>query len=149
MSPKQTKPKAGPGQDPFFGLKYIAYCRSSLPVNEEDVDDEAMIQFARWQICKVRGVLWGDPIWDNYTPEEILVEYFAIKYDENEQLRNEFEAQLVSAKKSDLDWLERMEQKDREAKQGKIKEGVTEEKPKETPAVEFTPQPPGEFEDKF
>lgn len=132
--------------DPFFGLKYIAYCRTGLTINEDDVDEEAMIQFAKWQICKVRGILWNDPIWDSYTAPELLVEFFAIKFDESEELRQKFEATVVSVKAKDLDWFERMERKHAEdQKKGKIKEGEVEQKPE----VEFEPTPPVDFEDKF
>jgi hypothetical protein len=144
MKPKQSQTK-----DPFFGLKYIAYCRTGLPVNEVDLDMVAMLQFAKWQICKVRNVLFNDPVWDEYTDEEILTEFFAIKFDEDSALRKEFEAKLVTAKASDIDWLERMAQKDQAVKNGKINGDVTPEKPKESPKVEFHPEPPSEFEDSF
>lgn len=140
-------PKANE-KDPFFGLKLIAYYRTGLPINQEDVDEEAMVNFAKWQICKVRNVLWNDPVWDNYTNPEILTEFFAIKFDETEDLRKEFEAGIVTAKKEDIDWIERMEKKLKDQKQGKIKEeGV--EKTKENAVAEFKPAPPEEFEDAF
>ncbi len=145
QKPKNNEP------DPFFGLKLIAYYRTGLPVNDDDIDEEAMVQFAKWQICKIKSVLWNDPVWNEYTSPEILIEFFAIKFDENEELRKKFEAGIVTTKKSDTDWMERRMAKllkEKEEKQGKIKvEGP--EKPKETPVVEFTPAPVEDFEDKF
>jgi hypothetical protein len=137
--------------DPFFGLKLIAYYRTGLPVNEDDLDEEAMVQFAKWQICKIKNVLFHDPIWDNYTTPEILAEFFSIKFDENEDLRKKFEAQLVTIKKADEDWILRMaakHAKEQAEKQGKIKEESS-KKPKESSTVEFKPAPVEEFEDKF
>jgi hypothetical protein len=145
-APKKPKPPKAKEIDPFFGLKLIAYYRTGLPVNEEDLDEEAMVQFAKWQICKIKNVLFNDPVWDNYTDPEILIEFFAIKFDENEKLRDEFQAGLVTAKKADVDWMLRQEEK--LLKQGKIKEEPS-EKPKESPLVEFKPAPVEEFEDKF
>lgn len=107
--------------DSLFGLKYIAYCRTGLHVNPDDEDSETIVSFAKWQICKVRNVLWNDPIWESYTDQELLIEYFCLKFDENDQLRKEFESKLVSVKKSDLAWMEAMEAKYL-AEQGKISE---------------------------
>ena len=143
----KSKLKTTEDKDPFFALKYIAYLRTGQTVNEDDLDMETIAQFAKWQICKVRNVLWNDPIWDSYTTEELMVEFFAIKFDESEDLRNEFEAKIVTAKKEDLDWLERMERKDRESKQGKINEGLQPEVPVKSEIVEFHAAPPSEFED--
>lgn len=134
--------------DPFFGLKLIAYYRTGLPVNEDDIDEEAYVQFAKWQICKIKSVLWNDPVWDEYTNPEILIEFFAIKFDENEELRKKFETGLVTTKQSDVDWMLKMEAKLLKEKQGKIKEAGS-EKPKESPKVEFEPAPVEDFEDKF
>lgn len=129
--------------DPFFGLKYIAFCRTGLPSNEEDLDEEAMIAFAKWQICKVRNVLWNDPIWDRYTTPEILCEYFAIKFDQDPDLRNKFDALTISAKASDVDWFERMEKKHKAAKEGTIKEEIA------GGSIEDLSKTPEEFVDKF
>ena len=133
--------------DPYFGLKYIAYCRTGLPVNDEDIDEQSIIQFAKWQICKARNVLWGDPIWDSYTSEEIMVEYLAIRFDESEEKRKEFEKLIVTVKAKDIDWMERQVAKHSAlAKQGKIKEGEVSDPITKLPE---TPAPPVDFEDKF
>lgn len=132
-------------KDPFFGLKFIAYCRTGLPLNAEDIDEEAFFSFAKWQICKVRNRLWLDPVWDLYSNEEIMVEYFSIKFDENNDLRKEFERGLQEFKQSDIDMLEAMERRymqqlaAEQPEQGIINEGNA--IPEPGPAVEF--------EDKF
>lgn len=140
----KKKPKSAksnkPVKDPLFGLKYLAYLRTGLPVNDEDLDEEALIVFAKWQICKIRNRLWLDPIWDTYTQEEILIEYFAIKFDENEELRKKFEISMVGVKDKDLDWLDKMTKKYSTEKDDKISKG---QDVQENQAVV------DEFEDKF
>jgi hypothetical protein len=115
-----TAPKAN--NDPFFALKYIAYYRTGLPKDMEELDRETLISFAKWQICKVRNVLWNDPVWDSYTEEEILIEFFAIKFDENEELRKEFGTLGMGPSKADLDWFDSMEASELTKKQDTIKE---------------------------
>lgn len=149
-APKANQKQKVNEPDPFFGLKLIAYYRTGLPVNEEDLDEEAMVQFAKWQICKIKNVLFHDPVWDHYSNPEILAEFFSIKFDENEDLRKKFETQLVTIKKSDEEWILKMAAKheSEQEKQGKIKVEPS-EKPKESSTVEFKAAPVEEFEDKF
>lgn len=96
-------------EDPLYGLKHIAYGRSVL--SEDALTPQALVDFARWQVCKARSILWNDPLWDVYTAEEILIEYFSIRFDEDEDLRAKFAATLVRASKTDLEWFEEMEAK--------------------------------------
>jgi hypothetical protein len=133
-------------EDPFFGLKYIAYLRTGLSVNTEDIDAEGLVNFARWQICKVRNILWNDAIWEKYTPEEILIEYFAIKFDENDTERKTFEATIVTGKETDIDWMMRSEAKylkQQAPNNDTIKEELS---PAEKAEV---PETPRDFEDTF
>jgi len=95
--------------DPLYGLKYIAFCRTGL--EDKTVDMQDFINFAKWHICRTRKVLWNDPVWDNYTDDEILIEFFSIRFDESPEVREEFKKTTVSASKSDLDWFEEMERK--------------------------------------
>lgn len=138
---KAPKPDSSRPVDPFFGLKYIAYCRTGLPVNPEDVDEQALFNFAKWQICKVRNVLWNDPVWDSYTAQEVLAEYFAIKFDESSELRAEFERGMSGVKKSDLDWLEERAERHRKSQEAAAEDSTIKEV--------IAPAPPEEFEDKF
>lgn len=145
ISPKNSKPpEAKKTLDPFFGLRYIAYLRTGMPVNEEDMDESVLANFAKWQLCKARNRLWLDPIWDAYTYEELLIELFAVQFDEDAELRTKFEAGLVTANRSDEDWMARMEARHRakaeaaaQAEQSKI---VVEN---------ASPADPNEFEEKF
>ena len=94
-------------EDPFFGLKYIAWCRTT--VKGEVLTEEHLIDYAKWQLCKSRNLLFNDPIFKEYTKEEILVEFFSIKFDEDEKLKEAFELEMQGVNKSDLDWFEKME----------------------------------------
>lgn len=100
-SPKKLK------DEPWLGLKLIAAYRVKLP--EEDVTDAILLDFAKWQICKSRNIMFRDPIWDDYTEEEVLIEFFGIMYDENEDLLTEFLSKIQEVDNTTLDWFERME----------------------------------------
>lgn len=100
--------------DPFFGLRYIAFCRSRLlDLEPGDYDKEALLDFARWQICKVRNVLFNDPIWEKYTQEEIFIEYFSLRFDEDEESCKKFLQLLKNEgdENAEADWLMKMTEK--------------------------------------
>lgn len=125
----QRKPKS----DPFFGLKYIAFCRSRLMEAPDSPDRKALLDFAKWQICKSRSVLFNDPVWERYTEEEIFIEYFAIRFDESDEMIDEFKKEAFSDNVEEIsDWFEKME----------TKYGI--KNPAPEPAKE-----PEEFEDTF
>lgn len=109
-------------RDPFFNLKYLAYCMSQQPAKRSDVDLSDFIRFARFNICNERGIAFWDPVWDNYTDEQILIEYYAILLERDSSFREEFESKLNSTMDladEDVDWMDKMiaeNQKEREAK---------------------------------
>ncbi len=79
--------------DQFTSLKYKGYCRSQLPPGEgRTMDDFA--NYAKFFICQQAKVLWNDPIWDTYTIEGIIVEYYAYLFELDGKLRKEFEASI-------------------------------------------------------
>ena len=103
-------PKENEKYDPFFGLKYIAYCRARLH-SEGAKSRESMVQFAKWQICKSRNLLFNDPIWESYTEEEIFIEFFTIRFDDDEEAVEEFETAMRGSTSAEetLEWMEKME----------------------------------------
>lgn len=148
--------KKSKSHDPFKVLKYIAYLRTGFPASNEDLDEETLINYAKWQICSARSILWLDPIWDAYTPQEILIEFFAIKFDESAELRQEFERDIVEVKAVDLSWFDEMEAKYRKAKPAPtpeddiIKSEDSEEKEPVEQEPDYGPEvPPVEFEDNY
>lgn len=104
----QKSKTVGSDHDPLFNLQTIAYFRHALPDNE-DITPEMFRDYAKWQVCKVRNVLFNDPVWDTYTEEEILIEYFTIVFDQNEERSKEFAQRIIKPDESLFDWFEAME----------------------------------------
>ena len=62
--------------------------------------------------------MWKDPIWDTYTQEEILIEYYAYLYELDEKVKHEFEVGLDAGAEvygeAIYDWLDRMVEENQE-----------------------------------
>ena len=114
--------------DPYLGLKHIAYCRTGLSKTTE-LTSEILLSFAKWQICKARRVLWNDPVWDSYTQEEILIEFFSISFDLDPKTREVFEKNLMKPREAEYAWFDKMEAK--ALAEAKAKAKAKEESPKE------------------
>lgn len=92
-------------KDVFHRLKYIAYCRSQLPPEEVGTDYADFVDFAKHFLCVKTNRLFKDPIWETYTNEEILIEYFSYEF-QNEQKRIDFEKELLNVNSESIDdWL--------------------------------------------
>jgi hypothetical protein len=104
-----TKPKKKE-PDPFESLKYRGYCWAFTEPGERYTLEE-FINFAKFFLCKQTKTLWKDPIWDRYTDEEILVEYFAHLFSMDKNAKLDFEVYAFSG--SDVygediySWLDR------------------------------------------
>ena len=154
MAKTHNKKKAGEEEtdavDSFLGLKHIAYCRTGIPNTIKDYDLAILLDFAKWQICKTRNVLWNDPVWDNYTADEILIEFFAIGFDLNPKSREAFERTLLKPKEADYAWFDRMEKQAREEAKAKKQ---TENQQATTDAVNtkiiVSGEPPPDLDDDF
>jgi len=46
-------------------------------------------------------------VWDNYTDEQIIIEYYAILFEKDPKFRAEFEAETGTPIEDDIDWMER------------------------------------------
>src|SRR6185436_4910131 len=86
---KQTKTK----KDYFRKIKYMGYCMSHLP-REDSISLDDMVKFAKFQLCLKNKVLMKDPIWDDYTREEIMAEFYAHQFSFSEKAKLEFEASI-------------------------------------------------------
>jgi hypothetical protein len=131
--------KVDPKSDPLFKLKHIGYVMAvGAPRGKGDLED--LVQNCKFMLCHARGYLMEDPVWDKYTDEQILTEYFAMEFRNNNDFRKEFEA-LVPGYDYDptidefLSWSE-----------GKIEENAKELKTLEETKeeFEFTPASMGE-----
>lgn len=136
----QDKSKNKPekrSEDPYYGLKVIAAFRSSLDGIDDynKIEHSVLLDYAKNQICRARNVLFRDPIWDSYTEEDIIVEFFSINFEQNKEELDQFIATFKKASQEDLDWFEKMEEEHSKMFEENKKQGLTNEA--------------GEFEDNF
>lgn len=120
----KKKRQSEESSDPFFNLKYIAWCMSQMPPKGVPTFEEDLVNYAKWVICKKRNKLFYDPVWEKYGSEEIMTEYFGIIFDENPDFKSQFEAEMGGVKKSDLEWFDKMESKFSKKKQEEAKESM-------------------------
>lgn len=125
-------------KDRFFRLKYMGYCMSQLPPEGIESTLEDFLEYARFQLCKVSNRLMKDPIWDTYSDEEILVEYYATLYANNKEERTRIEAVFAGQNQDVVDWFDEMIEKN----QAEIK--AYKEKLEETEEISFSPTTLGE-----
>jgi len=85
---KQTKKKK---LDPYKNLKRLGYNTSQLP---ERYNKDQLVTYAKFSLAKFSKRLLKDPIWDEYTEEELLIEFFAHQFEDNDKLRIEFEQEM-------------------------------------------------------
>lgn len=86
-------------------LKYIAYCMSQLPPESVKTTFEDVVQFAKFQLCIKNNRLMKDPIWDQYTDEEILVEHYAHNFSKSAEAKIEFEKEYMQGDAKIDDWM--------------------------------------------
>lgn len=108
--------------NPLFKLQYMGYFLAGLDTERKDIDYQDFIRLAKFHICEKRGLMLKDRIWDQYSDEEILVEYYAILYRENKNAREDFETILDGYDVEDFDWMDEMVQKNKSAVEKKKKE---------------------------
>ena len=94
-------------------LKYVGLCLSSLPPEGIKTTKESFINFVRFQLSLEKKVLLKDKIWDSYSDEELIVEYFAILFSKNEEVKKEFESKVLSNNEDILDYFDREIEKNR------------------------------------
>lgn len=106
-----------PSPDPLLRIKYLGYSLAKLS-SAPNMSD--FVRYAKFQLCVRTKRLMKDPIWDTYTKEEILVEFYALKFDTDKKYLQEFEVQLLGlpgATNDFSDWADR-----EMAKEAKMKE---------------------------
>lgn len=81
----------GNSEDIFHKLKERAYYRVVEP---KDSTKEDLANTAKMFLCLKTNTLFKNPIWDLYTDEEILIEYFSHLFHKDETYRKVFEASL-------------------------------------------------------
>lgn len=88
-------------------LKYIGFCLASLPPEGVRTTKENFIEFVKFQLSLEKKVLLKDKIWDSYSDEELIVEYFAILYAKNEEAKKDFESKVLSNSEDILDFFDK------------------------------------------
>lgn len=110
--------------DRLKSLKFKGYCWAHTPPGEDTSLDD-LISFAKFYLCRKSQTLWKDSIWDDYTDEEILIEYFAHLFTEDKKSKEEFELTLNNDGMIDeetYDWFDRMIAKNQQEMKAKLKE---------------------------
>jgi len=107
MKKSQKKNKISPEleKDPTFRLKYIGFCQAVRPSLEEKVSISDFVNFAKFQMCAEYKIPMKADIWDKYTKEEILAEFFALKFHNDKEEAKAFEAELLGLADDDFAWM--------------------------------------------
>lgn len=100
MSPKKPKER-----NPLEVLHHIAYRMSQPPGRLDDAGLKDFVNFAKFEICNERNLLYYDKIWDVYTDEQVLTEYFAIRFTNDEEFRRKYEAENGTPREDDVEWM--------------------------------------------
>lgn len=132
MEAKKTKKT----KSPLFPLQYMGYFLAGFDTERDDFNFNDFVEQAKFYLCQQRNVLTKDPVWDKYTVQEIIREYYAVLYSKNKGLRDEFEMLLASdgEVENEADWLEQAVSRNR-SKIEELKKDAT-SKPE---VVEFDP----------
>jgi hypothetical protein len=122
--PKDQKKKV----DLYLGIKNIGYKMSQLP-SPYSIKD--LVRVAKFTLAHRTGRLLKDPIWDEYTVEELLAEYFAHAFIESEEFKSQFERDINSSPAyvdEFADWADKQiaeEGKIRETTLGQLEDNVS------------------------
>lgn len=112
-APTPSKP------DRFLKLKHIGYCWSQSVVGDTKFQD--FVKYCQFQLCVLNRVLMKDPVWDEYTQEEILAEYFAHAFQRDPNFVKEFEISLAKGEILDFGaWADLQMKLEAEAEEAKI-----------------------------
>ncbi len=118
------KPIKKKRRDPYRNVKYLGYCMSQLPDTYTLKD---LVRYARFQLSVKSGRLMKDPIWDEYTIEEILIEFFGHQFTEDKDFRMKFEHQFNQSSGGTVDefsaWADK-QMKDQNKTLGDFKDKV-------------------------
>lgn len=122
---QSKKPPQKKEPDRLRNLKFKGYCWANTPPGDETSLSD-LITFAKFYLCRKARRLSKDPIWDEYTDEEILIEYFAHLYTEDKTAKEEFELSLNHEEgivdEDAYSWLDKMVAQNQEEMKKKAEE---------------------------
>lgn len=100
-------------KDPQLKLKHIAYFISTLPTDTPTFDQ--YVKHCKFSLCILNKMLMKDPIWDLYTNEEILIEYYSHLFAKDKDAVSAFEMSIAGEEMLDFsDWADRQMKKNKE-----------------------------------
>ena len=118
-------------------IKYAAYCKAMLPPKEEDVSYEDLVEFALFQLSVEKHLPLKHKIWKDYADEEILLEYYAVLFLKNEDVRERFLAEISGSPK-EIDLLNKLQELER-VKMENLKESKMDKEEELPDVIEFVP----------
>jgi len=74
----------------FNNLKKIAYLLAKGPPKEIPLEFKDLLLQAKTYLAFTLGYLLKDPIWDQYTEEELIIEFFALQFFHSKEFSDEF-----------------------------------------------------------
>lgn len=92
-------------KDPLLRIKYMGYCLSQLPPQGAVRTFDDFVRNAKFQLCVLSKRLMNDPIWESYSDEQILVEYYGHVFAKDKEERERFEAILQGGDPDLVDWM--------------------------------------------
>lgn len=108
-------------KDKFLTLKYMGFCMSQLPPDEAGTSFEDFVRYAKFQLSVDKHRLMEDEVWEKYTEEQILVEYFANVFSKSKEERERFEIQLSGSDPDINNWFDKMIEQNQQEISEKLK----------------------------
>jgi len=76
--------------DLLKNIKNIAYTRAFGEPGKK-LTLSGLVEVAKLFLCRETRTLWKDPIWESYSDEDVLVEYFCCRFsEEDEEFKDAF-----------------------------------------------------------
>ena len=95
----------------------MGFCMSQLPPEGFGLDFTDYMNWIQFQLSKHYKIPTKSSVWDKYTDEEMLVEYYAVRFDTDEEEKNKFEGIVEGLTGGDddiYDWFDKQVEKNQE-----------------------------------
>lgn len=114
-------------KDAYLNLKHIAYSTYNMPPGK-NFSLKDFVQYCKFYLCTKTKKPMKDPIWGTYTNEELIIEYFAWRFETEPQFRKDFEDKYNSSE-SVMDefskWADNQIEKNKDELKEKFKDNVS------------------------
>ena len=85
-------------------------------------DFKDFINYCKYQLCHFTRTLYLDPVWDTYSDEAIISEYFALTFTRDTDKKEEFESLASGVEPDFLSWVDSEIEKNKEVLEKKLSE---------------------------